>query len=77
VFADLLQQGGLAAVEKKNEEKAKVLYDAIEGSNGFFKCPVAKPVRSLMNVPFTMADPELEAAFLKTATAAVSRGWPH
>jgi phosphoserine aminotransferase len=70
VFADLLQQGGLAAVEKKNEEKAKVLYDAIEGSNGFFKCPVAKPVRSLMNVPFTMADPELEAAFLKTATAA-------
>eukprot|EP00243_Klebsormidium_subtile_P009199 TRINITY_DN4520_c0_g1_i1.p1 TRINITY_DN4520_c0_g1~~TRINITY_DN4520_c0_g1_i1.p1 ORF type:complete len:429 (+),score=146.08 TRINITY_DN4520_c0_g1_i1:110-1288(+) len=69
VFADLLKQGGLAAVAKKNEEKAGILYDAIEGSNGFYKCPVAKPVRSLMNVPFTMRDPELEAEFLKEATA--------
>lgn len=72
VFADLLKQGGLAAVAKKNEEKAQLLYDAIEGSDGFYKCPVAKPVRSLMNVPFTMRDPELEAEFLKEATAQVS-----
>lgn len=69
VYADLLAQGGLAAVAKKNEEKAGLLYQAIDESNGFYKCPVAPAVRSLMNVPFTMATPELEAEFLKEATA--------
>eukprot|EP00897_Mesotaenium_endlicherianum_P004605 jgi/Mesen1/4172/ME000219S03299 len=69
VFADLVAQGGLEAVEKKNQHKAGVLYDAIDNSNGFYKCPVAKEVRSLMNVPFTMATPELEAEFLKEASA--------
>eukprot|EP00271_Cylindrocystis_brebissonii_P015692 TRINITY_DN38669_c0_g1_i1.p1 TRINITY_DN38669_c0_g1~~TRINITY_DN38669_c0_g1_i1.p1 ORF type:complete len:446 (+),score=91.88 TRINITY_DN38669_c0_g1_i1:138-1475(+) len=70
VFADLLEQGGLEAVAKRNEYKAGLLYKAIEESKGFFKCPVAAPVRSLMNVPFTMDTPELEAEFLKEATAA-------
>ncbi|CAI5490117.1 unnamed protein product [Closterium sp. Naga37s-1] len=69
VFADLLEQGGLAGVQKRNEDKAALLYDAIDGSNGFFKCPVAPAVRSLMNVPFTMATPEQEAEFLKAAAA--------
>lgn len=69
VFEDLLAQGGLEAVEKRNIEKAQLLYDAIDGSNGFFKCPVEKSVRSCMNVPFTMGTPELEAAFLKEAAA--------
>lgn len=67
VFDDLLAKGGLEAAEKRNIEKAKLLYDAIDESNEFFKCPVEKAVRSLMNVPFTMATPELEAEFIKEA----------
>ncbi|KAH7280552.1 hypothetical protein KP509_36G002500 [Ceratopteris richardii] len=69
VFSDLLEKGGLRAAEQRNIEKAKLLYDAIDASNGFFKCPVKKEVRSLMNVPFTMETPDLEAAFLKEAAA--------
>lgn len=69
VFDDLLAQGGLEAAEERNIEKASLLYDAIEGSNGFYKCPVEKSVRSLMNVPFTMQTPELEAEFIKEAAA--------
>ena len=42
-----------------------MIYDAIAASDGFYKCPVAPDVRSLMNIPFTMATPELEKAFLK------------
>ncbi|XP_051133448.1 phosphoserine aminotransferase 2, chloroplastic-like [Andrographis paniculata] len=67
VFDDLLAQGGLAEVEKKNEKKAGILYDAIDGSKGFYRCPVEKTVRSLMNVPFTLSKPELEAEFIKEA----------
>ncbi|MCO5572659.1 hypothetical protein L7F22_026417 [Adiantum nelumboides] len=67
VFDDLLANGGLEAAERRNMEKAKLLYDTIDESNGFFKCPVEKSVRSLMNVPFTMATPELEAEFIKEA----------
>uniref|UniRef100_N1QVF2 Phosphoserine aminotransferase n=1 Tax=Aegilops tauschii TaxID=37682 RepID=N1QVF2_AEGTA len=55
VFEDLLAQGGLAEVEKKNQHKAGILYDTIDASAGYFVCPVDKPVRSLMNVPFTLA----------------------
>eukprot|EP00249_Psilotum_nudum_P019416 c27243_g1_i1 orf=347-1651(+) len=69
VFEDLLAQGGLESVEKKNTEKAQLLYDAIDESNGFYQCPVEKSVRSVMNVPFTMETPELEAKFLSEASA--------
>ncbi|CAA0809374.1 Phosphoserine aminotransferase 1- chloroplastic [Striga hermonthica] len=67
VFEDLVAQGGLAEVERKNMKKAGILYDAIDGSKGFYRCPVEKGVRSLMNVPFTLAKPELEAEFVKEA----------
>ncbi|CAN6855457.1 unnamed protein product [Brassica oleracea] len=67
VFDDLLAQGGLKEVEKKNQRKAKILYDAIDESRGFFRCPVEKSVRSLMNVPFTLEKSELEAEFIKEA----------
>jgi len=69
VFERLLKLGGLEAVEKNNIAKANKIYDAIEASAGFYKCPVAANVRSLMNIPFTMATPELEKAFLKQADA--------
>ncbi|KAK3005921.1 hypothetical protein RJ639_017794 [Escallonia herrerae] len=68
VFEDLLAQGGLVEVEKKNVKKATLLYDAIDGSNGFYRCPVEKSVRSLMNVPFTLEKSELEAEFVKEAS---------
>lgn len=67
VFEDLLAQGGLGEVEKKNVNKAGILYDAIDGSKGFYRCPVEKSVRSLMNVPFTLEKSELEAEFIKEA----------
>ncbi|KAF6157793.1 hypothetical protein GIB67_038261 [Kingdonia uniflora] len=67
VFEDLLNQGGLVVVEKKNVKKAKLLYNMIDGSGGFYKCPVEKSVRSLMNVPFTLEKSELEAEFIKEA----------
>eukprot|EP00894_Picocystis_sp_ML_P003946 jgi/Pico_ML_1/54463/g4807.t1 len=64
VFKKLLSMGGLSEVEKHNQAKAAVLYDAIQASNGYFKSPVAENVRSSMNVPFTMDTPELEKEFL-------------
>ncbi|KAL5063591.1 hypothetical protein RYX36_025328 [Vicia faba] len=67
VFEDLLEQGGLVEVEKKNKKKAEILYNAIDESNGFFRCPVEKSVRSLMNVPFTLEKSELEGEFIKEA----------
>ncbi|KAI3730213.1 hypothetical protein L1987_61382 [Smallanthus sonchifolius] len=67
VFEDLLAQGGLVEVEKKNIKKAQILYDAIDESNGFYRSPVEKSVRSLMNVPFTLDKAELEAEFVKEA----------
>ncbi|XP_020217791.1 phosphoserine aminotransferase 1, chloroplastic [Cajanus cajan] len=67
VFEDLLEQGGLEEVERKNRAKAQILYTAIDGSKGFYKCPVEKSVRSLMNVPFTLERTELEAEFIKEA----------
>ena len=66
-FEDLLHQGGLVEVEKKNKKKAEILYNAIDGSNGFYRCPVEKSVRSLMNVPFTLEKSGLEIEFIKEA----------
>ena len=66
VFKWLKAQGGLAAVERKNIEKAGLLYDFLD-SSGFFRNPVAKEDRSRMNVPFTLRDSSLDDAFLKGA----------
>jgi phosphoserine aminotransferase len=52
-----------------NERKAKVLYDAIDAS-AFYANPVDPAARSWMNVPFTLADPDLDADFLKQASDA-------
>ncbi|GAV83038.1 Aminotran_5 domain-containing protein, partial [Cephalotus follicularis] len=67
VFDYLLEQGGLVEVEKRNKKKAEILYNAIDESKGFYKCPVEKSVRSLMNVPFTLEKSELEGEFIKEA----------
>jgi hypothetical protein len=44
----LLEQGGLVEVEKKNKKKVEILYNAIDESNWFFRCPVEKSLRSLI-----------------------------
>jgi phosphoserine aminotransferase len=67
VFKWLKQLGGLAEIERRNVEKAKLLYDFLDQS-GFFHNPVAKEDRSRMNVPFTLKDAKLDEAFLKGAT---------
>ena len=68
VFQWLKEQGGLAAMEARNRDKAQLLYDAIDAS-GFYSNPVAKPSRSWMNVPFKLKDASLDEAFLKGAQA--------
>ncbi|CAB4270152.1 unnamed protein product [Prunus armeniaca] len=67
VFEDLPEQGGLGEIEKNNKWKTDLLYNAIDENKGFYRCPVEKSVRSLMNVPFTLEKSELEAEFVKEA----------
>jgi len=66
VFKWLLNMGGLEVMKKKNEEKAKILYDFLDSSD-MFKGTVVPEYRSLMNVPFVTGDDELNARFIKEA----------
>jgi phosphoserine aminotransferase len=66
VFEWLKKKGGLAAMEKINIAKAKLLYDLFDITD-FYHCPVARPDRSRMNVPFTLKNPALDDEFLKQA----------
>ena len=63
-------KGGVAEIAKHNEIKAKVIYDAIDNSNGFYKGHATPESRSLMNITFRVADEELEKQFLAEAKAA-------
>ncbi|MCR4996172.1 MAG: 3-phosphoserine/phosphohydroxythreonine transaminase [Butyrivibrio sp.] len=69
VFKWLKEQGGLEEMKKRNEAKAKVLYDYLDQSK-MFKGTVRPEDRSLMNVPFVTDSEELNAKFIKEATAA-------
>ena len=55
-------QGGLAGIQKRNDSKAKLLYDTIDSSSGFYHCPVEKDSRSLMNVVFRVAGSNAKSA---------------
>lgn len=70
VFQWMQGLGGVAAMEARNAEKARLLYAAIDASGGFYRNPVEKSVRSRMNVPFVLADAALDADFLAGAKAA-------
>ena len=70
VFQWLKRQGGLAGIVAVNAEKARILYECIDQSGGFYANPVDPDCRSRMNVPFTLADPALDAVFLAEAKAA-------
>jgi phosphoserine aminotransferase len=69
VFDWLLEQGGVAAMAETNRRKSELLYGAIDASD-FYRSPVRPDCRSWMNVPFTMADPALDPAFLEESAAA-------
>jgi phosphoserine aminotransferase len=66
VFRWLKQQGGLTAMERKNIAKAQLLYGYL-GDSTLFHSPVREADRSRMNIPFTLRDESLDAAFLKGA----------
>jgi len=69
VFEWLLAQGGLVEMEKINVRKATKLYDFID-THDFYSNPVEKSCRSRMNIPFTLANAELDRLFLQESEAA-------
>lgn len=68
VFKWIKKLGGLTKMKEMNEAKAKILYDFLDSSK-LFKGTVVKEDRSLMNVPFVIGNEEMEAKFIKEATA--------
>ncbi|MBK9784630.1 MAG: 3-phosphoserine/phosphohydroxythreonine transaminase [Betaproteobacteria bacterium] len=70
VFQWLKRQGGLPGIAAVNAEKARILYECIDNASGFYTNSVDPDCRSRMNVPFTLANPALDAAFLAESKAA-------
>ena len=68
MFKWIKDQGGVAALQRVNEEKAGLLYKAIDESS-LFRCPVADKDRSLMNVVFVTGDEALDRKFVAEAKA--------
>ncbi|AVH30699.1 3-phosphoserine/phosphohydroxythreonine transaminase [Vibrio fluvialis] len=68
VFKWLKEQGGVKAIEKINRDKAALLYGYIDSSD-FYRNEIHSNNRSLMNVPFQLAKPELDGTFLELAEA--------
>lgn len=66
MFEWVKNQGGVAELEKRNNKKANLLYDAIDSSD-LFKGIVAKEDRSIMNVTFTTGNPDLDVKFVSEA----------
>ena len=64
----LKNTGGLTAIEKMNQDKAALLYQAID-NNSFYKGHAQKDSRSMMNITFNLPTPDLEAKFVHEATA--------
>ncbi len=69
----MLANGGVAAMQKRNEEKAAILYQALDASS-FWKPCAAKRSRSIMNVTWRLGSEELEAKFVKESKAAGMEG---
>lgn len=68
VFKWLKKQGGLSVMKERNEAKAKILYDYLDQSD-LFRGTVEAKDRSIMNVPFVTGNKDLDALFVKEATA--------
>ena len=69
VFKYLLSNGGLTAMEKKNQQKAQIMYDFLDSSK-MFHGTVEKKDRSLMNIPFVTGDKDKDAAVVAATKAA-------
>ncbi len=67
VLAWLKEQGGLPAMEARNRQKAAKLYSVIDANTGFFRCPVEKQIRSVMNVVFRLPSEQQEEALVAEA----------
>lgn len=67
VFQWLVEQGGVAAMERRSLARSAQLYQAVDSSAGFYRCPVQPGHRSRMNVCFTLADSTLTPLFLAEA----------
>ena len=63
-------QGGAAAMEKQNRAKADALYGVVDAHDGFYRCPVEKGSRSVMNAVFNLPTEELEKKFIADAAEA-------
>ncbi len=70
VLAWVKEQGGMAAITKRNEEKAALIYDVIDASAGFYRGHAVQNARSLMNITFRLPSEELEKKFLAEAKQA-------
>jgi phosphoserine aminotransferase len=68
VFQWLKKQGGMTAMEQINRAKAALLYDYLDQTE-FYHSPVAKDDRSLMNIPFTLRNADLDKAFIQETEA--------
>ncbi|WP_027409901.1 3-phosphoserine/phosphohydroxythreonine transaminase [Anoxybacteroides tepidamans] len=61
------EQGGVRIIEKRNREKASIIYDAIDRSGGFYTPHAEKGSRSFMNVTFTLPNEQITKQFLAKA----------
>jgi len=60
----MLEQGGVEEFARRNAQKARLVYAAIDGSGGYYRNEIAPAVRSRMNIPFFLPDERLEALFV-------------
>ncbi len=70
------EQGGLSAITERNRTKASLIYEVIDSSDGFYRCPVERVYRSMMNVVFRLKTEALEEQFLKSAESKGMLGLP-
>ena len=71
VFKWMKRNGGVSFFENRNIEKAKLFYDAMKGSRGFYQALVNEDSQSRVNIPFLVAhgDDEVQKKFVKQAKA--------
>ena len=70
VLAWLKENGGLEGAEKRNREKARLIYEVVDGAAGFYRCPVEPESRSVMNAVFRLPSEALEEQLVREAKAA-------
>lgn len=67
VLAWIDEQGGLTGMERRNTEKAEIVYSALDRMSGFYRAPVEKAARSTMNIVFRLPSEELDDRFVAEA----------